>query len=72
MTDLIRKTASELAALISSGEVSSVEVTRAHLDRSEAVDGAVHSYLYQNPESSLIAAAEADRARAAGRSEERV
>ena len=66
MTDLIRKTASELAALISSGEVSSVEVTRAHLERSDAVDAAVHSYLYQSPEASLIAAAEADRARAAG------
>ena len=34
MTDLIRKSASELAELISKGEVSSVEVTRAHLDRS--------------------------------------
>ncbi len=66
MTDLIRKSASELAELISKGEVSSVEVTRAHLDRSAAVDGAVHSYLYQNPEASLIAAAEVDRARAAG------
>ncbi|MFM1973156.1 MAG: hypothetical protein RLZZ345_240, partial [Actinomycetota bacterium] len=66
MSDLIRKTASELAALISSGEVSSVEVTRAHLERSDAVDAAVHSYLYQSPEASLIAAAEADRARAAG------
>ena len=66
MSDLIRKSASELAALISSGEVSSVEVTRAHLDRSAAVDAAVHSYLYQNPEATLIAAAEADRARAAG------
>ena len=66
MSELIRKNASELVELLNKGEVSSVEVTRAHLDRSAAVDGAVHSYLHQNPEASLNAAAEADRARAAG------
>ncbi|MFM6963492.1 MAG: amidase, partial [Micrococcales bacterium] len=66
MSDLIRKTAAQLAVLLASGEVSSVEVTKAHLDRSAAVDGAVHSYLYQNPESALASAAEIDRQRAAG------
>ena len=66
MSELIRKSASELAELLHSKEVSSVEVTRAHLERSDAVDGAVHSYLYQSPEAALIAAAEIDRQRAAG------
>ncbi len=68
MSDLIRKNASELAELLRSKEVSSVEVTKAHLERSDAVDGAVHSYLYQSPEAALIAAAEIDRQRAAGES----
>ncbi len=68
MSELIRKNASELAELLRSKEVSSVEVTKAHLERSDAVDGAVHSYLYQSPEAALIAAAEVDRQRAAGES----
>ncbi|MEY4499194.1 MAG: hypothetical protein RL319_182 [Actinomycetota bacterium] len=66
MSELIRKNAAELAELLRNKEVSSVEVTKAHLERSEAVDGAVHSYLYQSPEAALIAAAEIDRQRAAG------
>jgi aspartyl-tRNA(Asn)/glutamyl-tRNA(Gln) amidotransferase subunit A len=66
VSELIRKNAAELAELLRNKEVSSVEVTKAHLERSEAVDGAVHSYLYQSPEAALIAAAEIDRQRAAG------
>ncbi|MEY4618241.1 MAG: hypothetical protein RL101_427, partial [Actinomycetota bacterium] len=66
MSELIRKNAAELAELLRNKEVSSVEVTKAHLERSDAVDGAVHSYLYQSPEAALIAAAEIDRQRAAG------
>ena len=66
MSELIRKNASELVALLQKGEVSSVELTQAHLDRSAAVDHNVHSYLYQNPAASLAAAADIDRRRAAG------
>ncbi len=66
MSELIRKNAAELAELLRNKEVSSVEVTKAHLERSDAVDGAVHSYLYQSPEAALIAAAEIDRQRVAG------
>jgi aspartyl-tRNA(Asn)/glutamyl-tRNA(Gln) amidotransferase subunit A len=66
MSELIRKNASELAEMLRNKEVSSVEVTKAHLERSDAVDGAVHSYLYQSPEAALISAAEIDRQRAAG------
>lgn len=66
MSELIRKNASELSELLRSKQVSSVELTKAHLERSDAVDGAVHSYLYQSPEAALIAAAEIDRQRAAG------
>jgi aspartyl-tRNA(Asn)/glutamyl-tRNA(Gln) amidotransferase subunit A len=53
MSELIRKNASELVELLKSGQVSSVELTQVHLDRSAAVDQDVHSYLYQNPETAL-------------------
>lgn len=66
MSELIRKNASELVGLLKKGEVSSVELTQAHLDRTAQVDGAVHSYLHVGPEAALAAAAEIDRRRAAG------
>jgi aspartyl-tRNA(Asn)/glutamyl-tRNA(Gln) amidotransferase subunit A len=66
MTDLTRKSAHELVELLASKQVSSVEVTQAHIDRTAAVDGAVHSYLHTSPESALATAAEIDRKRAAG------
>ena len=66
MSELIRKNASELVGLLKSGEISSVELTQAHLDRTAAVDAAVHSYLHVGPEAALEAAAEVDRRRAAG------
>ncbi|MDO5698343.1 MAG: Asp-tRNA(Asn)/Glu-tRNA(Gln) amidotransferase subunit GatA [Dermatophilus congolensis] len=49
-----------------SGNVSSVEVTQAHLDRIDAVDGVVHAYLHRNDEQALAAAREVDEARARG------
>lgn len=64
MSELIRKNASELVALLQSREISSVELTQAHLDRTAAVDGAVHSYLHVGPEAALKAAAEIDSKRA--------
>lgn len=65
-TDLTRATAAELSSLLGAGEVSSREVTRALLDRTEAVDGAVHSYLHVDADGALAAADAVDRARAAG------
>ena len=66
MSELIYKNASELAQLLSKGEISSVELTQAHLDRTAQVDGAVHSYLHVGPEAALAAAADVDRRRASG------
>ena len=60
MSDLIRKDASELAGLISSGEVSAVEVAQAHLDRIAAVDGDVHAFLHVDTEGALASAAAVD------------
>jgi aspartyl-tRNA(Asn)/glutamyl-tRNA(Gln) amidotransferase subunit A len=60
MSDLIKKDASELAALVASGEVSAVEVAQAHLDRIAAVDGAVHAFLHVDTEGALASAAAVD------------
>ena len=42
---LTGRTATELAVLVRSGEVSAVEVTDAHLARIEALDGPIRSFL---------------------------
>ena len=60
MSDLIRKDASELADLVSSGEVLAVEVAQAHLDRIAAVDGDVHAFLHVDTEGALASAAAVD------------
>ena len=39
LADLIRSSAAEQAAALAAGEVSSRELTQAHLDRIAAVDG---------------------------------
>ncbi|MBQ6640486.1 MAG: Asp-tRNA(Asn)/Glu-tRNA(Gln) amidotransferase GatCAB subunit A, partial [Saccharopolyspora sp.] len=61
-------TAAELAAELAAGEVSSVEATRAHLDRISGVDGNVHAFLHVDADGALDAANKADEDRAAGRS----
>ncbi|HHW84250.1 MAG TPA: Asp-tRNA(Asn)/Glu-tRNA(Gln) amidotransferase subunit GatA [Actinomycetales bacterium] len=66
MGDLTRLDAAALGELLSAGEVSAVEVVDAFLERTEQVDGAVHAYLKVDGEGARAAAAEVDRARAAG------
>jgi aspartyl-tRNA(Asn)/glutamyl-tRNA(Gln) amidotransferase subunit A len=66
MTDLIHRSATELARLIATGEVSSVEVTRAHLDRIAEVDDRVHAFLHVDEAGALAAAVAVDASRAAG------
>ncbi|GAB3602042.1 Asp-tRNA(Asn)/Glu-tRNA(Gln) amidotransferase subunit GatA [Microbacterium aureliae] len=65
MTELTRLDAARLAELLAAGEVSSVEATRAHLDRIAAVDGDVHAFLHVS-DHALDVAADVDRRRAAG------
>ncbi|WP_072313741.1 Asp-tRNA(Asn)/Glu-tRNA(Gln) amidotransferase subunit GatA [Agrococcus sp. Marseille-P2731] len=65
MSDLTRLAGHELSGLLASGEVSSVEATRAHLDRIAAVDGEIHAFLHLN-EGALEQAAAIDARRAAG------
>ncbi|MGW6448847.1 Asp-tRNA(Asn)/Glu-tRNA(Gln) amidotransferase subunit GatA [Lentzea sp. NPDC055074] len=64
--DLIHATAAELAAKIHSGEVSSVEVTQAHLDRIAETDGKVHAFLHVDTEGALAQARRVDEAVKAG------
>ncbi len=64
-TDLLRRTAVELAEALAAGETSSVELTQAHLDRIAAVDGAVHAFLHVDAEGALAQARASDERRAA-------
>jgi aspartyl-tRNA(Asn)/glutamyl-tRNA(Gln) amidotransferase subunit A len=65
-TDLTRASAAELANLMATGATSSVEVVRALLARTGAVDGLVHGYLHVDAEGALATARDIDRRRAAG------
>lgn len=66
MSELIKKSAAELVDLLASKQVSSVEVTKAHLDRIAEVNPTIHSYLHVTDEAALSVAADIDRRRAAG------
>jgi len=66
MSELTQLSAAELAAKIHGGEVSSTEVTRAHLDRIAAVDGELNAFLHVAGDEALAAAAVVDAALAAG------
>ncbi len=64
--DITRRSASDLAAALASGDVTSVELVRAHLAEIERVDGAVHAFLHVDAEGALEQAAASDARRAAG------
>ena len=66
MTDLTTATAAELAGRISAREVSSEEVTRAHLDRITEVDGEINAFLHVGSDAALDAARAVDARLAAG------
>src|SRR5690242_2571304 len=68
MGDLTRSTAAALAEGLAAGEVTSVALTEAHLDRIDEVDGAVHAFLHVDAEGALRDAAASDARRAAGES----
>jgi len=66
MTELWRRTAIDLAALIARREASSAEVVEAHLDRIEAVNTKLNAVVRVLADSARSQAAEADRKVAAG------
>ena len=59
--DLLRLTLHEARDLLSKREIRSVDLTRAYLDRIEAVDPAIGAYLTVIPEAALEQAAGADK-----------
>ena len=66
MSDVTRLHASDLAAQLADGTVTSVEATQAQLDRIAAVDGDLNAFLHVDAEGALAAAADVDTRRAAG------
>jgi aspartyl-tRNA(Asn)/glutamyl-tRNA(Gln) amidotransferase subunit A len=66
MSELINKSAAELAAAMAAGEASAVEIASAHLDRITAVDDKVRAFLHVAADDALAQAREVDRKRAAG------
>ncbi|WP_235734664.1 Asp-tRNA(Asn)/Glu-tRNA(Gln) amidotransferase subunit GatA [Nocardioides alcanivorans] len=71
MSEWLTRTAAELADALAAGEVTSVELTRAHLDRIAAVDGTaesgVHAFLHVDSDGALAEAAASDARRAEGK-----
>jgi aspartyl-tRNA(Asn)/glutamyl-tRNA(Gln) amidotransferase subunit A len=66
LSNLHDMTAVELGKLLREKKVSSVEITRAALDRIQAVESTVHAFATLNAEGALKMAEEADRKLAAG------
>ncbi|WP_147680821.1 Asp-tRNA(Asn)/Glu-tRNA(Gln) amidotransferase subunit GatA [Actinomyces ruminicola] len=60
---MVRATAAQQAAALAAGELSSRELTRAHLDRIAAVDGAIGAFLDVDADKALADADAADAAR---------
>jgi len=65
-TQWTRRTAAELADALAAGEVTSVELTRAHLARIGVVDTDVHAFLHVDADGAMADAAASDARRAAG------
>ncbi len=63
---LTTRSAADLAGMLARREVSSVEVTTAHLDRITAVDGHVHAFLFVDTVRALSLARDVDARRSAG------
>ncbi len=63
---MIRKSASEMAAALAAKEISSVDLTKAHLERIKEVDSQVHAFLHVDSEGALSQAKAVDDARAKG------
>jgi len=67
MADIF-STASEMASAVAKKEISSVELTQAHLDRIKETDGKVHSFLYVDESGALEQAKAVDAKIAKGES----
>lgn len=66
MNELLRKSATELADMLAAGEVTSVELTTACLERIDALNPKINAFLCVDREGALATAADVDARRAAG------
>ena len=64
---MIKKTAAQMSASLTSGETTAVALTQSHLDRINEVDSKVKAFLHVDGESALAHAAKVDAERAAGK-----
>ena len=67
MADFHEMTAAELARILRANEATSVEITKSVLERIDAVEGKIRSYVTVDPESALEMAKDADKTLAAGK-----
>ncbi len=63
---MIQQNAAQLADALAKGEITSVELTQAHLDRIAAVDGQVKAFLHVDSEGALAQAKDVDARRKSG------
>ncbi|MFT6093642.1 MAG: aspartyl-tRNA(Asn)/glutamyl-tRNA(Gln) amidotransferase subunit A [Pseudohongiellaceae bacterium] len=63
---MIEKTVAELSAAMTSGEISSVELTQSYLDRIHSVNDSLNAFITVCDETALAQASAADNARAQG------
>lgn len=66
MNELLTKSALELADMLAAGDITSVELTRAALERSKALNPRINAFLTFNEEGALATAKAVDDKRAAG------
>ena len=62
----IHSTAAEMASALAAKEISSVELTKQHLDRIASVDGKIHAFLHIDSDGALAQADAIDKKRASG------
>src|SRR5215211_1335037 len=67
MSSLLDATATELLARLNSGEVKSVEITRAYLRQIERYDAKIGAFLRIDPDAAIKQAEDVDRRRKAGK-----
>ncbi|AZR03104.1 Asp-tRNA(Asn)/Glu-tRNA(Gln) amidotransferase subunit GatA [Trueperella pyogenes] len=67
MMELLKKSACELAEMLRAGEITSVELTQACLDRIAAENDRLNAFLFVDPEGALEVARGVDADRAAGK-----
>lgn len=66
MNELLKKSALELADMLAAGQITSVELTTACLDRIEALNPKINAFLFIDREGALKTATEVDAKRQAG------